>query len=101
MTGQRSRTCGSCGDLILWAVTGAGKRMPVDVEPSPEGNLALNSALTPTVRVVPPHLRYPGQKLYTSHFATCRGADRHRKTRSLAPKAKPLAEQDALFGAGR
>lgn len=33
--------CASCGAPITWAITPAGKRMPVDAEPTPNGNVEL------------------------------------------------------------
>ena len=33
--------CKSCGAKITWAITGNGKRIPVDFAPDPKGNLVL------------------------------------------------------------
>jgi hypothetical protein len=79
--------CRSCGAEIVWAITGSGKRMPVDADPTPDGNLILTDD--------PPHavMLVQGQDSlfaagaggdsprYTSHFATCEFADQHRRTR--------------------
>ena len=46
--------CRSCGEPIIWCLTAKGKKMPVDV---PEDD-------APT----------------TSHFATCKDADKWRKS---------------------
>ena len=47
--------CRSCGEPIIWCITAIGKKMPVDV---PEDD-------APTT---------------TSHFATCKDADKWRKS---------------------
>lgn len=47
-------TCRSCGAQVVWEQTASGKKMPMDVEPGPDGK-----------RV--------------SHFATCPQADEWRK----------------------
>ena len=68
-----------CGRNIIWAKTQNLRDMPVDAEPDPEGKLLLSwdfnvvrCTLTRTARQ-----RF-AKTLYTSHFATCRDADRYR-----------------------
>jgi hypothetical protein len=75
--------CRSCGAPVLWAVTAEGKRMPVDAEPAPAGNLIVDQTARPwTVRVVPPDdLLIGDPPRYLSHFATCPHANEHRKLR--------------------
>jgi hypothetical protein len=83
-------TCGSCGAPIRWAVTVNGKRMPVDDQPVPDGNLVLSDptpgAYAPTAAhyVQPDQLTLFGDEppRFTSHFATCPNADQHRRTRT-------------------
>jgi len=81
-------TCRSCGAVVVWAVTPRGKQMPVDVEPSPVGNLIL---VAPELQTDPPRVLMlhtdseraevePGQ-LRTSHFATCPNGPAHRRPR--------------------
>lgn len=70
-----STTCRSCGAAILWAVTPAGKRMPVDAQPTKRISLDSYGVktfgdLAPVANVV---------DTYTSHFATCPSAAQHRK----------------------
>lgn len=79
--------CKSCGQPIVWCRTDTGKRMPVDPEPSPEGNLVLIAGELPTTRSVSRGGHQPGEPLYVSHFKTCPHASAHRKKTS--PK-KPL-----------
>ncbi len=54
VVGGELAACKSCGEPIIWCITRKGKKMPVDV-PDDDG---------PT----------------TSHFATCKDADKWRKT---------------------
>lgn len=73
--------CRSCGASIIWAETAAGKRMPVDVEPSPAGNVALEPrpGLDPLATVNEPLF---ASSLRKSHFATCPNAASHRKAKT-------------------
>lgn len=86
--------CRSCGAPIRWAVTTNGRRIPIDAEPHPEGNLAIAGqgaggriSFDPTVRLIPKaqlddfRQKHPGTPLYLSHFATCPNADTHRRNR--------------------
>lgn len=79
----RSR-CKSCHASIVWCETEAGKRMPLDAEPSLSGNtivLGLGpDARTPRVRVLSAiELPASSGPRYTSHFATCPQAAEHRR----------------------
>jgi len=71
-------TCSSCGAEIIWTVTVAGKRMPVDAKPEKRVVLKQNEGdpLTPLSRVV---------DTFISHFATCPHAARHRSTPPKEP----------------
>ena len=53
---KRRPECRSCGDPILWATTDKDRRNPLNPEPDDQG-------------------------IYTSHFATCPNAGRHRRRR--------------------
>lgn len=73
--------CKSCEAPVIWAETTAGKMMPVDAEPSDQGNVELT--LGPVGR--PPRAdvhRRPlddGPLGRTSHFVTCPEAGSWRK----------------------
>lgn len=76
-------TCKSCGAPIYWATcTSTGNPMPVDVEPTPDGNVLLyrrsNGVLRAEVlgKDVP---RSPERKYRVNHFATCPQSDQHHK----------------------
>jgi hypothetical protein len=82
--------CRSCGATIRWATTVNGKRIPVDDEPVPDGNLVLSDptpgAYAPTAaQYVAPEqpslFPEPDPPRFRSHYATCPDADRWRKTR--------------------
>lgn len=78
--------CSSCRRPIEWALTEAGKRIPLDPAPVPDGNLVIERRdLDGT-----PHVRYltkAGADLFTdanaerrvTHFATCPNAKAHRR----------------------
>lgn len=82
--------CRSCGRPIVWAKTLAGRSMPVDTDPDPEGNLLLVevdedvkavisiSGLTEEARQAAQRV---GVVLRTSHFATCPDATMWRRER--------------------
>jgi hypothetical protein len=76
-------TCLSCHQPVIWGITGAGKRIPLDPEPVAEGNLAIGPEEPPQVR----YLSKDGDQVRqsewrgVSHFATCPNAASHRKAR--------------------
>lgn len=90
-------TCSTCAARIIWCRTITGKRMPVDVDPVPDGNLLLTDELLPTAQSVGRVAAKPGQLLYKSHFASCRQAAKHRHP---SAGATPAGGRD-LFGGGR
>jgi hypothetical protein len=77
-----------CAAPIRWGITTAGKRMPVDVAPSPEGNLSLEETRGgrgPNIYALAgeelAEARAAGERLYLSHFATCAHAAEFRTRR--------------------
>lgn len=82
--------CRSCGAPIRWARTRAGKAVPLDAEPADDGNVVLQE--DGTARVLTRRQMDGGgvaAPRYTSHFATCPDAARHRR------RAKDLKGADA------
>jgi len=70
--------CHQCGSPIMWCVSTNGKRMPIDVAPTPEGayvKLKLEwdgEAWQKIVAYVPEFEReWMKSPLYTCHFETC------------------------------
>jgi hypothetical protein len=72
-------TCRSCPARIVWCVTEAGKRMPVDAEPVPNGNVELRDQGHQVLAVVHGQPPLGVDRLHLSHFATCPRAADHRR----------------------
>jgi hypothetical protein len=70
IAGRPIRSCSSCGALIVWFKTEAGKAHPVDATSvkAQDLNLDLQTKKNPAGK-------------HMSHFATCPNADKHRKPR--------------------
>lgn len=69
--------CKSCGGPIYWGRTEAGRSMPVDAEPVPDGNVLLSDRHgTVVARVLRRGEEPPvGAKLRRAHHSTCPHAD--------------------------
>jgi hypothetical protein len=81
---RRIDKCKACDAPIVWAKTPNGKVIPIDAEPSPDGNVVLfagpgSGELLAFFRNVK-----GAHRLHKSHFATCPNADRFRKWRAKA-----------------
>lgn len=70
--------CSACGAYMIWAITPAGARSPIDYSPSGQGNVALalvdglGSPLAVTMSKGGLELaRERGVQLRVSHFVTC------------------------------
>jgi hypothetical protein len=65
--------CRSCKAAVIWAETEAGKRMPVDAEPSADGNVRLRErdGLAPLAVVLKVAEVFGKTGLRTSHFKSC------------------------------
>jgi hypothetical protein len=76
--------CRSCGKLIFWAVTPAGRKMPVDAGPTADGTLVLSlqrgELHVDRWREGEPSHAAPRNR-WTSHFASCVHAEQHRRTK--------------------
>jgi hypothetical protein len=70
-------TCRGCGRPILWVLTTAGNRMPLDRSPTERGNVDISSG----VAVVVSQGQGGGAPLYLSHHATCPHAAQYRETK--------------------
>ncbi len=77
--------CSSCRKEIIWTVTEAGRRMPVDATPTGKATVLVRNPDNPDNPDTPISKQ---RDVYISHFATCESAAQHRK-----PKTKP-AEPD-------
>ena len=74
--------CRSCGAAISWAKTSSGKRIPIDPEPSPKGNLVLRGDAE-KLAIFATAVNADARELrYTSHFANCPNAASHRRSKT-------------------
>ncbi|MEX5711893.1 DNA adenine methylase [Parafrankia sp. FMc6] len=73
---------------IRWAVTTTGKRMPIDADPAPDGNITVHRDGGQAVATVHANGEPLEGPRWTSHFATCAQAAQHRKP---APEPPPAA----------
>lgn len=81
-------TCGGCQREILWAVVeDSGRRMPLDPNPLPGGNVEASGRTdaatgAPLVKVLgKDEPGRPGADRYRSHFASCPKAGDYRRSR--------------------
>jgi hypothetical protein len=73
---------------VRWAVTEAGKSIPLDTIPADDGNLVLvhpSLAAGPTVRYLRASEPAPeGRPRYRSHFASCPQSGEWRKPKAAS-----------------
>jgi hypothetical protein len=86
-------TCSTCGAALIWAVTVAGRRIPLDAEPEPYGMYGLvdGKAVSLAGSMMTP--AFAGSR-HRSHFETCPQASSHGRGRAGKAR-KPTA---GLFG---
>jgi hypothetical protein len=75
--------CKSCGAKIFFALTGKGKRMPLDHLPVPDGNLVLEASRSPatdepSVRAYNAEVDGDTTRRFVSHFSSCPAASKWR-----------------------
>lgn len=68
--------CKSCEAPIEWATTEAGKAMPLDAQPTPDGTWCLVNGKTWKATDEDRKLHRP---LHTPHWATCADAPKFRR----------------------
>lgn len=69
----------TCGAPMRWEKTVRGKPIPLDPEPVPDAHLFIREdGLVADDRA---HPAPEGALRYTTHFATCPDAKKHRRTR--------------------
>lgn len=70
-------TCRSCGAPIIWVPTANGKKMPLDAEPNPSGNVIIRDGAL-MVGASAENVR-DGEQLLMPHWATCPESERFRR----------------------
>lgn len=77
---DRDAACAGCGKPILWAVTDNAKRMPLDPEPDPDGNVAVWQDTGRRCRVLLKGEQPTAyERLYMPHWATCTNPPQKRR----------------------
>ena len=78
--------CSSCGAEITWAMTTAGRSIPIDTKPVPDGNVTLHvphAGGTPIAVVIPKDQGTLDTGIdedrYVAHFVSCPDSDQWRK----------------------
>lgn len=77
---MRTTVCPLCGAPVIWTQTAAGKLMPVDATPNPDGNVVVDPAGNATVDGSPPLFVDAGHTVHLSHFVSCPDAAKWRKS---------------------
>jgi hypothetical protein len=80
---EQRKQCSACHAEIAWAFTPRGKRMPIDADPHPAGNVVVSVADSGRLECrvlsrIEVSLQPDDVELYRSHFATCPDAQRFR-----------------------
>ena len=71
--------CKACAAEIMWVRTENGKRIPLDVDPVPGGNISLSD--DGRTAIVHGQAILDTTPLYASHFSTCPDAGVFRRKR--------------------
>ena len=81
---RRVVDCRGCGAPMFFARTGTGSKIPLDVEPSSDGQYRLEGDdTTPLAFKIPNGEEYTGER-FVSHFKTCPKASSFGKNRPRA-----------------
>lgn len=85
-----SDTCATCHAPIRWVLTEAGRRMPIDFDPSPDGNVvARNVAGSIRAHILTGNELPAQETAYVPHHRTCPDAEQHkRRKRAATPKCR-------------
>lgn len=83
MAAPDGRPCRACGASMIWGKWPNGRGVPLDAEPSADGNIRLqrdgSAEILKGVQLAPARQRK--ERLFITHFATCPNADSFRKER--------------------
>jgi len=83
-------TCSGCGQPIRWVLTVGGARMPIDVDPHPDGNVIPVTVDGKQRAKVLTGAELPAQEqAWRAHFATCsQSKEFKRKKARLTPTCR-------------
>lgn len=86
MTESTTRTtCTACGAPLVWVVTVGGRRMPLDPDPHPAGNVVRVAGRTgPRARVLTGGEMPAQETAWRAHFTTCPNASEFRRRKAAA-----------------
>lgn len=74
--------CSACPAEILWATTRAGRAIPLNQDPHPQGNVRVKDGVAEVLGPLEAYAaRAAKEPLHVAHFVTCPGADLLRKPR--------------------
>jgi hypothetical protein len=90
------KPCKLCGDIVMWAETGTGAKLPLSLGADPDGTLALRADSGQVrVRRCPPDMPLrPGEQRARCHFDVCREDARRRGRRAERELLARLADAD-------
>ena len=80
--------CRSCGKPVIWAISTRLNPMPVNPEPSADGNIQLEprgDGRQPIARVLKVADRFGKTGLRTSHFTDCPQSGQWRRRKAKTP----------------
>ena len=87
MRGEGLRSCPDCRQLIIWVQTTRAYMVPIDPEPSEDGNMAITDGDPPTVRYLWHDMRAEEHEwIAVSHLDTCIMRERR------PPRARPAGK---------
>lgn len=78
-TNIKNNRCDSCSAPIIWAFTERGKKIPLDPDPDPKGNMVLDNNADDGTVIAVYAKEEDSRARYVSHFATCPDAGMWRK----------------------
>ena len=82
-------TCRGCHESIRWARTEAGKAIPIDPDPVPDGNIVVtDGGIAHVLRAT----EMATSERYVSHFATCVKRSHFRKQQRSVGTRKGAVE---------
>lgn len=79
--------CRYCGRQIRWVETEAGRRMPINRDPDPAGNVVIIGGRARVLSVPDAMARTGTSGRFMPHHATCTGKPRSRRPRNPVREA--------------